>query len=75
MLLRMSAAFAAGGWADVEELPGVGPYARDAHAIFCLGRWRHGQTEPADKDLRRYVDWLRSTGGLGSGFAREVPPE
>lgn len=32
-------------------------YGEDAHAIFCLGRWR--ETEPLDKDLRRRAFRLR----------------
>lgn len=33
-----------------------------------LPRWR--DVRPEDKDLRRYREWLESTGGLGTGLTR-----
>ena len=61
-LLRLSTAFSSGGWSDPVELPGVGPYARDAWAIFV-----EGGTDVAPKDghLCRYVEWRRSSGTWG----------
>jgi methyl-CpG-binding domain protein 4 len=55
-------------WRDPRELYGVGDYAAQAYWIFCRGRWR--DVQPADKDLRRYRDWLEATDGLGSGLER-----
>ena len=57
-LLSFSRAFLAGSWRRVEELPGVGKYAADAHAIFCLGRWR--EVTPDDHALNAYHEWLSS---------------
>ena len=57
-LLSFSRAFLAGSWRRVEELPGVGKYAADAHAIFCLGRWR--EVTPDDHALKAYHEWLSS---------------
>lgn len=48
-------------WTDPMELHGIGQYGSDAYWMFCRGRWR--ETEPADKDLRRYREWLMTTGG------------
>lgn len=45
---------------DPRDLHGIGQYAADAYSIFCRGRWR--DVQPEDKDLRRYRDWLESTG-------------
>ncbi len=48
-------------WVQPEELHGIGKYAADAYRIFCCkGQWRH--VKPEDKDLRRYLDWLKRTG-------------
>jgi len=55
-IVAFSRAFAAGGWVRPEELPGVGKYGGDAHAIFCLGRYR--ETEPKDHALNWYCAWL-----------------
>ncbi|KDD73430.1 hypothetical protein H632_c2186p1 [Helicosporidium sp. ATCC 50920] len=65
---RLSREYAGPAWRDVRELHGVGDYAADAYAIFCRGAWR--EVRPADKDLRRYRDWLQRTDGLGTGLAR-----
>ncbi len=56
-------------WSDPRELHGIGQYGADAYLLFCRGRWL--EVQPADKDLRRYHEWLRSTGGLGQGLERE----
>eukprot|EP00967_Tisochrysis_lutea_P149712 scaffold288368_cov21-Tisochrysis_lutea.AAC.1 len=53
-------------WTDPQELHGIGQYAADAYWMFCRGRWQ--QVDPADKDLRRYRDWLQQTGGEGAGL-------
>ena len=55
-VVAFSAAFVAGGWARADALPGVGKYGRDAHAIFCEGRYR--ETQPEDFALRWYRSWL-----------------
>jgi len=57
-LIEMSRAFLGGSWRRVEELPGVGKYAADAYAIFCLGRWR--EVAPSDHALNAYHEWLGS---------------
>ena len=57
-LIDMSRAFLGGSWRRVEELPGVGKYAADAYAIFCLGRWR--EVAPSDHALNAYHEWLGS---------------
>ena len=46
-------------WDYPISLHGIGKYANDAYKIFCLGRWR--TTQPSDKELRKYVCWLRNT--------------
>lgn len=56
---------------DPTVLFGVGQYASDAFKIFCLGQWQ--SVTPEDKDLRRYVEFLSRTDGLGVGFRRDVP--
>ena len=48
-------------WDHPEQLHGIGKYAADAYFIFCLGRWR--EVRPDDKDLKRYLEWLKATGG------------
>ena len=58
-LIRFSSKFLEGAWRKPEELPGIGEYAADAHAIFCEGRWR--DCEPRDHALRWYTDWIRTT--------------
>lgn len=70
---RLSAAWAAGDWAAVTDLPGVGRYAADAYALFCSGEWR-GRAAPQDRELRRYAQWLEHTDGLGAGLERDAPP-
>ena len=40
--------------------------------MFCRGEWR--ATQPADKDLLKYRQWLESTGGEGSGLTRDPVP-
>lgn len=49
-------------WSDPRELHGIGQYAADAYWIFCRGAWR--DVHPADKDLKKYRQWLQDTGGL-----------
>lgn len=66
VVVALSAAYMAGSWDRVEELPGVGRYAADAHAIFCEGKYR--ETQPADHALNWYRDWLMGLdagGGVG----------
>ena len=58
-IIAFSQAFLKGAWRKPEELPGIGRYGADAHAIFCEGRWR--ETEPHDHALRWYCDWMRAT--------------
>ena len=66
-LIRFSSEFLKGAWRTPEELPGIGEYAADAHAIFCEGRWR--EREPRDHALRWYIDWIRTTEGAGEEVA------
>ncbi|GIM08127.1 hypothetical protein Vretimale_12169, partial [Volvox reticuliferus] len=68
-LVRFSQEFMSKQWTNPSELHGVGRYGEEAYFIFCRGRWR--EVQPEDKDLRRYLDWLESTGGEGSGLERE----
>ena len=56
-------------WTSPLQLHGIGQYAADAYWMFCRGQWR--QVDPADKDLRKYHDWLTETDGQGSGLQRE----
>jgi len=51
----------------IADLYGCGEYASDAWDIFVLGAWRSLRT--SDKDLRRYVEFLERTDGVGVGFA------
>lgn len=60
-----SAAYVAGGWGKVEELPGVGRYGADAHAIFCEGRYT--QADPTDHALSWYRDWMVGLDAAGGG--------
>jgi methyl-CpG-binding domain protein 4 len=57
-------------WTCPTQLYGIGKYAADAYYIFCRGQWEGVQ--PDDKDLIKYHEWLRSTGGLGTGLTRAV---
>ncbi len=52
-LRRMSADFAAGK--RIDELHGVGKYARDSYAIFVEGRV--DETEPTDVKLLMWKQW------------------
>lgn len=65
---RLSEDYLNKAWRDPQELYGIGKYAADAYYIFCRGAWK--DVQPEDKDLRRYVEWLEQTGGLGSGLMR-----
>ena len=56
-LKKMSYQYHAGQWTDVEELPGVGKYARDAYRIFILGEWK--EVHPNDHALNEYRDFLK----------------
>ncbi len=56
-LKKMSYQYHAGQWVDVEELPGVGKYARDAYRIFILGEWK--EVHPNDHALNEYHDFLK----------------
>jgi methyl-CpG-binding domain protein 4 len=71
-LVRLSKEYLETNWRDPEDLYGIGEYAADAYWIFARGRWRGAR--PADKDLRRYVEWLEATGGLGQGLERCAAP-
>ena len=69
-LKRFSEEYMKDDWQDPSELYGIGKYASDAYKIFCLGKWKPDEVEPDDKDLQKYIVWLRSTGGLGTGLRR-----
>lgn len=56
-VIAFSAEFLKGAWRRPEELPGIGRYGSDAHAIFCEGRW--AEVQPHDHALRWYVTWLQ----------------
>jgi endonuclease III len=56
-LKKMSKQYHEGQWTDVEELAGVGKYARDAYRIFILGEWR--EVDPKDHALTEYHDFLK----------------
>lgn len=58
LLRAMSRAFAA-GFGAVEELPGVGQYARDAWTIFVEGRT---DVQTTDGHLGQYVAWRKAAG-------------
>ena len=75
-LVALGRAMAGGGWTDPAALPGVGAYGAAAYWIFMAGQWEaysaaRGGVPPADKDLRRYVEFLEATDGRGAGFERE----
>jgi methyl-CpG-binding domain protein 4 len=53
---------------DVGRLHGVGKYAKDAYSIFVMGAWKG--LRPDDKDLKRYIEFLERTEGVGVGFMR-----
>ncbi|MEW5306497.1 MAG: hypothetical protein WDW36_008956 [Sanguina aurantia] len=72
-LRRFSREYAHTQWTCPKQLHGIGQYAADAYNMFCRGQWQG--PAPADKDLRRYHEWLVSTGGLGSGLQRESMAE
>ena len=55
-------------WQCPMELYGVGKYAADAYYMFCRGEWH--ALQPDDKDLTAYHEWLKATGGLGTGLTR-----
>lgn len=55
---------------DPTVLFGVGQYASDAFKIFCLGEWQ--SVTPEDKDLKKYVEFLSRTEGVGVGFRRDT---
>lgn len=57
---------------DPTILFGVGRYASDAYKIFCLGEWQ--SVTPEDKDLKRYIEFLSRTEGVGVGFQRDLAP-
>lgn len=58
-------------WTTPQQLHGIGQYAADAYYIFCRNQWRKRQP-PQDKDLLKYYEWLRLTGGEGTGCQREI---
>eukprot|EP00890_Picochlorum_soloecismus_P002802 jgi/Picsp_1/3522/NSC_06360-R1_methyl- binding domain protein 4 len=66
---RFSKEYLEKDWKDPNELYGIGKYASDAYAIFCLGKWN--EVQPEDKDLKLYLEFVRRTEGLGVGFMRE----
>lgn len=55
-LKKMSKQYHEGQWLDVEELAGVGQYARRAYQIFILGEI--GQNPPNDHALLEYWEFL-----------------
>jgi len=65
---KMSEEFQNKQWRDPKELYNLGQYASDAYFIFCRGKWR--DVYPEDKDLKRYKEWLETTGGLGYNYTR-----
>lgn len=56
-LIKMSYQYHAGQWVDVEELPDVGKYVRDAYRIFILGEWK--EVHPNDHALNEYHNFLK----------------
>ena len=71
---RFSQEYLEKDWESPDELHGIGTYAADAYAIFCIpDAWR--KLEPEDKELKLYVKFLKDTDGLGSGFSREPIPQ
>ncbi|KAL0533461.1 hypothetical protein IC582_030301 [Cucumis melo] len=55
---RLSEMYLKESWSHVTQLPGVGKYGADAHAIFCTGYW--SEVEPKDHMLNYYWDFLHS---------------
>lgn len=62
-LRKMSHQYHAGQWIDIEELHGVGKYARDAYRIFVLGEWK--EVIPKDHALTEYHEFLKEYYGQG----------
>ena len=56
-LVRFSTEYLANDWDYPIALHGIGKYADDAYRIFCLGEWQ--TCKPADKQLKKYVCWIR----------------
>ena len=56
-LVRFSAEYLAKDWYYPIVLHGIGKYADDAYRIFCLGEWK--TCKPSDRQLKRYVQWIR----------------
>lgn len=46
-------------WTCPSELHGIGKYAADAYYMFCRGQWEGLQ--PADKELKKHHEWLKTT--------------
>ncbi|GMH37837.1 hypothetical protein BSKO_05710 [Bryopsis sp. KO-2023] len=59
-------------WTNPIVLHGIGRYASDAYFIFCRGQWR--DATPEDKELRRYVEWLALSDGVGYAATRDPIP-
>jgi methyl-CpG-binding domain protein 4 len=60
-LIKMSRQYCESQWVDVEELTGVGQYARRAYEIFILGKI--GEHPPNDHALLEYWNFLRNKDG------------
>ncbi|XP_023529473.1 methyl-CpG-binding domain protein 4-like protein [Cucurbita pepo subsp. pepo] len=55
---RLSEMYLKESWSHVTQLPGVGKYGADAHAIFCTGYWT--EVLPKDHMLNYYWEFLHS---------------
>jgi methyl-CpG-binding domain protein 4 len=60
-LKKMSHQYHSSQWFDVEELAGVGQYARRAYHIFILGEI--GENPPNDHALLEYWNFLKEKNG------------
>jgi len=56
-LKRFSLEWINAGWRRIDELHGIGKYAADSYRIFILGEGLI--TQPTDRKLLAYVNWLR----------------
>jgi len=62
-LIAFTREFITKPWKYPLELHGIGKYANDAYRMFCLGEWK--DLKPEDKELKRYLSWLKSFTPLG----------
>lgn len=58
-IIKMSSQYAAGNWKDVQQLHGIGKYAKDSWELFENLNF---SVVPDDGVLVRYVEWGKKKG-------------